>query len=1055
MKSESRKIQTEKPFAGGIVIGDIVHVDAHPKRWAAKPGGTAKLEEIAPDMSFVVVRYVVQNGKEKIYAEHAQRIKVKVNSDVENSPGTTGNGAAASSRRRRSRGGSKSKAPSGDDVKLCWAKFGAHPYWPACYVNEYGDDAAQPRRGSAQLSVTFFGDESFNLVNRRNIKTVEEGFAANYHLVAEKLLGSGVSLGGYWTKAKIEAFNDAVEELFCHRAKQESRSVKSVKEEFLSAKSKRSKRKATGDSNPKQRKRRSSGGSCTSSASYSAPDTDAAAGPVSVLCMGCKANTVGDPHPEKILICDGCDGEIHMRCCDPPLKRKPRGDFFCRKCKQKKSSRRGKKGKARAKSSGAERPTKSKSKYTSSKTPPLNAKRKASRAKSAYDIVDLSSSSSDEDSEDDEAASAELDIPKGSLVDKECPRSPRKAGGEVVSSPLLREYHDHIFFSDGSGNDGCLGEEANAVYALRSVCYANCEGERLSSAFMDACVAALIDQDASAATLLRTSELVVANVRLVLLPHLELFPCSWRPVRWSTIENAMRAAVLDFNAAAFGCGNVAPWSASVLALEVTAKAMMDECFAYALSLLKRTREPRSELVASERSCAICLSAMVSIRRAQRECPGKFHLVWVKRMMGSFAALLRLFAGALSGGDNLAGDARISDLDVLRDQINGVRRRRKRKSFNCMNPSGAVRMLLAASHLAGSSFGCGVDLIPPKAGDLAVFDAHVNRVQVREKVDDPDRFGDVASTTKSASPVGNEEEASNLNYVDDDDDDALLSFDYMSPSKEPETRAPAPRTPVSVSKAPSVKKTPIIPVAVASTEKGLGAAKTPAVAISGSIVSKEKSPTPVIKWTPSSGDVKAKRKYKKRTKVQTKIRKSPWDATLIDQPVAASSRTLAAPKSKPGAPQIRIANTCSCGITLKLQAGSSAGDAKPASIQVPPFGERLVLGRRAASCNCVLSCSDKDKMLGISRVHAHLWRSREGNLFVRDNGAQNGVFLNFQRIVPRTNINVDVSEKLIIGGGKHVAVGEAKIFDATFVYKQHITHDPSCPYHTKNAPPAVR
>ena len=80
MKSGSRKIQTEKPFAGGIVIGDIVHVDAHPKRWAAKPGGTAKLEEIAPDMSFVVVRYVVQNGKEKIYAEHAQRIKVKVNS---------------------------------------------------------------------------------------------------------------------------------------------------------------------------------------------------------------------------------------------------------------------------------------------------------------------------------------------------------------------------------------------------------------------------------------------------------------------------------------------------------------------------------------------------------------------------------------------------------------------------------------------------------------------------------------------------------------------------------------------------------------------------------------------------------------------------------------------------------------------------------------------------------------------------------------------------------------------------------------------------------------
>jgi hypothetical protein len=35
----------------------------------------------------------------------------------------------------------------------------------------------------------------------------------------------------------------------------------------------------------------------------------------------------------KVLLCDGCDSEVHMYCCTPPLHSVPEGDFYCAACK--------------------------------------------------------------------------------------------------------------------------------------------------------------------------------------------------------------------------------------------------------------------------------------------------------------------------------------------------------------------------------------------------------------------------------------------------------------------------------------------------------------------------------------------------------------------------------------------------------------------------------------------------------------------------------------------------------------------------------------------------
>lgn len=33
-----------------------------------------------------------------------------------------------------------------------------------------------------------------------------------------------------------------------------------------------------------------------------------------------------------LLLCDACDNACHLTCCHPPLKRVPKGDWFCEEC---------------------------------------------------------------------------------------------------------------------------------------------------------------------------------------------------------------------------------------------------------------------------------------------------------------------------------------------------------------------------------------------------------------------------------------------------------------------------------------------------------------------------------------------------------------------------------------------------------------------------------------------------------------------------------------------------------------------------------------------------
>ncbi len=37
---------------------------------------------------------------------------------------------------------------------------------------------------------------------------------------------------------------------------------------------------------------------------------------------------------KQVLLCDGCDDEVHMHCCVPPFTQVPEGDFFCMKCEE-------------------------------------------------------------------------------------------------------------------------------------------------------------------------------------------------------------------------------------------------------------------------------------------------------------------------------------------------------------------------------------------------------------------------------------------------------------------------------------------------------------------------------------------------------------------------------------------------------------------------------------------------------------------------------------------------------------------------------------------------
>ena len=47
------------------------------------------------------------------------------------------------------------------------------------------------------------------------------------------------------------------------------------------------------------------------------------------FCHKCNEGDEGD----VLLLCDGCDNACHLSCCHPPLKRVPKGDWFCTDCK--------------------------------------------------------------------------------------------------------------------------------------------------------------------------------------------------------------------------------------------------------------------------------------------------------------------------------------------------------------------------------------------------------------------------------------------------------------------------------------------------------------------------------------------------------------------------------------------------------------------------------------------------------------------------------------------------------------------------------------------------
>ena len=40
-----------------------------------------------------------------------------------------------------------------------------------------------------------------------------------------------------------------------------------------------------------------------------------------------------------MLLCDGCDDGYHLGCLNPPLRRIPRGDWFCKRCERERRKR--------------------------------------------------------------------------------------------------------------------------------------------------------------------------------------------------------------------------------------------------------------------------------------------------------------------------------------------------------------------------------------------------------------------------------------------------------------------------------------------------------------------------------------------------------------------------------------------------------------------------------------------------------------------------------------------------------------------------------------------
>ncbi|OEU22880.1 hypothetical protein FRACYDRAFT_165607, partial [Fragilariopsis cylindrus CCMP1102] len=43
---------------------------------------------------------------------------------------------------------------------------------------------------------------------------------------------------------------------------------------------------------------------------------------------GCQVCGFDDDHA-NLLLCEGCETELHTYCLDPPLEKVPEGDWFC------------------------------------------------------------------------------------------------------------------------------------------------------------------------------------------------------------------------------------------------------------------------------------------------------------------------------------------------------------------------------------------------------------------------------------------------------------------------------------------------------------------------------------------------------------------------------------------------------------------------------------------------------------------------------------------------------------------------------------------------------
>eukprot|EP00890_Picochlorum_soloecismus_P006052 jgi/Picsp_1/6448/NSC_03795-R1_bromodomain adjacent to zinc finger domain protein 2a len=90
------------------------------------------------------------------------------------------------------------------------------------------------------------------------------------------------------------------------------------------------------------------------------------------ICHVCQTGNEGD----VLLLCDSCDNACHLACCDPPRKRVPKGDWYCRDCTGKKKKEAGKSAPI-PKASGTKRKAENSSKPDAKKNKATATKKKA------------------------------------------------------------------------------------------------------------------------------------------------------------------------------------------------------------------------------------------------------------------------------------------------------------------------------------------------------------------------------------------------------------------------------------------------------------------------------------------------------------------------------------------------------------------------------------------------------------------------------------------------------------------------------------------------------